>query len=1103
MSLRAPLIATALCLAVLPLAAQTVEGSINGTVADQTGSVIVDASVEIVNQVTGQNRTATTSANGTFTVPSLSPGFYTVSVSKTGFARQAKKGVEVLVAEGLTLDFSLSPGTMQQTIEVIAAPPALETTSGTLGTVIERQEIVDMPLNGGNFTQLMLLTPGTAPVEGTQQTTRIVQEGAGAISPSVAGQRGQQNNYTLDGALNNSVYTNTWAISPPPAAIEEFNVRSHVNDALATVSSGANVNVMTRSGTNSLHGALREFLANDKLNARNFFATSNLPYKQNQYGVTIGGPVRLPHYDGRKRNTWFFGYWEGFRSRQTNSYFASVPTVAERAGDFSAFLGKQEGTDSLNRPVMTGAIYDLATAIPNPSKAGSVLKDPFPGNAIPVSRFSAAAVAILQKYYPLPNLAVAPTVFPNLQFTNPVQVNDDKVGIKIDHRFGNNDTLFGRFNWADPDQLTPASLPAYNRSITNDMRSVALGYIHLLGPATVLSIHYSYLYTRVLDLYDPAGDSFINSTHLANLLPPHDGFALMPTLSVSQSFTGITQTAVPLGPDRNHAANADLTAVRGAHSLSAGFMYYHIHHFDDNTNAALAFARNATSLDGYTTTTGLGAASLLLGAPDTLSGWLGNTSADFNVNWIGGYLEDKWQITGRLTLSLGLRYDFVPPAVWANDKLSAVDVNSGALLIPVAFPPLVPHPTTRPTLFDPDYNGWQPRFGLAYRLAEKTVIRTGFALFQDHNNPMIQETQAIRIAWPWGYYANMVGLNEELPSGFTLDNLPAQASFYNPIQPAPSYAADPREKTPYSMEYNFGFQQQITSSLSAEMNYVGSLSRHQELPLSWNTAVYPAQGAVGPRTPFPQYPTNMQVVVNSGNASYNGLLAKLQKRMSNGLYFLASYTLSKSLDVDSEGGANNQVENEYDLRSSYGPSNFDIRQMFVLSGSYQVPVGKGKQFLASAGKLTNALVGGWVVSGIQSVTTGLPFSISAGADVANIGVSTGQRAQLVGDPFTGFTQSRLEWFNKTAFKTPTSYTYGNSGKDIMRGPRQTNLDFGAHKEFTFTESMKLQFRAEFFNALNHTRFGLPGANVQGPSTLGVITTAGSPRVVQIALKLSY
>jgi hypothetical protein len=310
-------------------------------------------------------------------------------------------------------------------------------------------------------------------------------------------------------------------------------------------------------------------------------------------------------------------------------------------------------------------------------------------------------------------------------------VNDDKFGVKLDHRFTNNDTVFGRFNYTDPEQATPQSLPTSSRTITNATYSLALGYTRLLGPATLLAVHYGYLYTKVQDMYTQAGQDFISSTHLDRYLPPQNGYYLAPSLSVSQDFTGLTQTAIPLGPSRNHNWNADVSTVKGTHSLSAGFMYYHVHHFDDNRNASISFTRNATSLDGFTNSTGLGAASFLLGAPDSLSGWLGVTSADFTVNWYGGYLQDKWQITKRLSLIYGIRYDFVAPPHWKDNKLSAVDPDTGALLIPIAFPPLFSKPTVRQTFWDPKYNEWQPRFGLAYRATEKTVIRTGFAKFDE------------------------------------------------------------------------------------------------------------------------------------------------------------------------------------------------------------------------------------------------------------------------------------------------------------------------------------------------------------------------------------
>lgn len=316
------------------LSAQTTNGAMNGTITDPSGSAVGAVQVQVTNKNTGAQRTVFSSDNGVYTVPQLPPGIYDVSVHKNGFATETRSAIQLLVNQSATLDFKLSLAAVSQTIEVNAAPPQLNTTNATLGDVVQHQQIVDLPLNGRNFTQLTLLTPGAAPQESGQQNSFTVKLGAGAISPSVNGQRGQQNNFTMDGVLNNAIYTDTWAISPPPDALQEFNVQSHITDAQFSISSGANINIVTRSGTNQFHGSAWEFFRNDVLDARSFIDQTKPPYRQNQYGVTFGGPVRLPFFNG-KDNTWFEGYWEGFRSAQSLSYFASVPTAAMRQGDFS------------------------------------------------------------------------------------------------------------------------------------------------------------------------------------------------------------------------------------------------------------------------------------------------------------------------------------------------------------------------------------------------------------------------------------------------------------------------------------------------------------------------------------------------------------------------------------------------------------------------------------------------------------------------------------------------------------------------------------------------------------------------------------------------
>ena len=358
--------------------AQTTNGLMTGTITDTSGAVVAGAQVNVTNQGTSELRTTTTDSNGYYIVPQLPPGIYDISIKKQGFATENRANVQLQVNQNAALDFKLTVSSTAQTIQVTGAPPPLNTTSATIGTVVNRSTIVDMPLNGRDFTQLTLLTPGAAPIEAGQQSAFIISIGAGGISPSVNGQRPRNNNFTMDGVLNNETFINAWAISPPPDAMQEFNVQSHITDAQFSISSGANINVVTRSGTNNFHGALWEFLRNNALDAHQYPDTSNLPFRMNQYGVYFGGPVRLPHFNG-KNNTWFSVYWEGFRSSTSIRELSSTLTPAMTTGDFSALLGAQTGIDDLGRPIYQNEIYDPATSRPDPIHPNLTIRDPFPG----------------------------------------------------------------------------------------------------------------------------------------------------------------------------------------------------------------------------------------------------------------------------------------------------------------------------------------------------------------------------------------------------------------------------------------------------------------------------------------------------------------------------------------------------------------------------------------------------------------------------------------------------------------------------------------------------------------------------------------------------
>jgi hypothetical protein len=1082
-----------LCLASAIVCAQTTNGSIGGTITDASGSAVGGVQIQVENPDTGFQRSTNSLDNGTYTLPQLPPGVYNVTIQKSGFATATRKDFRLLVNQAATMDYSLSVAAVNETVEVTGAPPPLNTTNATLGDVIQHEQIVDLPLNGREFTQLALLAPGAAPQESGQQGAFTVKQGAGAVSPSVNGQRGQQNNFTMDGVLNNAIYTNTWVLSPPPDVVQEFNVQSHITDAQFGISSGANINLVSKSGTNDFHGTVWEFFRNDKLDARNFFDQSKPPYRQNQYGVTFGGPVI-------KNKTWFQAYWEGFRSAKTNSEFASVPTAAMRNGDFSGILGPQISTDSLGRPVYTNQIFDPSTSRPDPANPLNIIRDPFPGNRIPTALLNSTSMQVLQKYYPLPNLGVAEGVLPNYQFTAPTNTLSDQTGIRIDHKFGDNDTLFGRYNRTNQNLVRPEGLPTYQQTLQNYGQTLALGYTHLFGPNIILNVHYGYTNTNYGQFDAAAGQDFLDSTNFGTHAPAKNGIALGPQIGISNGYTGVSQFAIPLGPQYNHDGHADLSIVRGSHTIGAGAMVYHIHSFDDGWGAASSFTQNATSQGGLSDNSGNGAASFMLGLPDNLSGFLGNTSANERAWWYAGYIQDQWQVSKRLTLTYGLRYDFVEPPSYGSKIVSGLDVQTGNFLVSGAVAPLYPNANVRKTYFDPHYNGFEPRFGAAYRASSRTVIRTAFAIFDDHNNTLVQEAQDPRISWPQGVGISNIDLNRAAPTTY-FNNLPPSASYFNLLQPYVDFGANPRNKIPYVMQYNFGIEQQFANNFVLNADYVGSVGRHLFIQPLANTALYPGPGAIAARQPFPQYGGSFSFDDNVGTSSYNALQVKLQKALSSGLQFTASYTWSKSMDIQSEGQSGS-IETIYDRRRDWAPSDFDRRQIFVFNTVYQLPFGKGKAYLANANGFVRTVLGNWNVGGILTLNTGQPFAIGSGGDVANVGGGS-QRAQVIGDPHAGFAQGINEWFNTAAFAVPAAYTFGNEGRNNMSGPFLSNIDFMAYKDFLLTERFRLQFRSEFFNILNHANFGLPDTTVTDSSFGRITTTATDPREIQFALKLVF
>lgn len=1072
--------------------AQTTSGQITGRITDSTGAVIPEARIQLTNQATGVQRNAATDSSGKYTVPELQPGVYGGSVSKDGFATQQFANVHLEVNQSEELDFKMSVTASTQTVQVNADVTQINTTSATKAEVVGHTAIVELPLNGRQFNQLTLLTPGAVPlIQGGQQGAFTVKLGAGSVSPSVDGARPQQNNYTMDGVLNNALFTNTFAISPPPDAIQEFNVQSHITDAQFAISSGANINLVTRSGTNAFHGTVYEFLRNNVLDAHTYPATTDNPYKQNQYGLEVGGPII-------KNHTFFSGYWEGFRSEQTQSYLSATLTDAMRGGDFSAVLGTTPiGTDDLGRPEYANEIYDPYSTTTDPKDSSKIIRNPYPGNTIPKEQLNSAALAILNKYYPAPNLNVAPGVLPNYAFNGNTSTKADQVGIRIDHEFNQNNTVFFRFNRSNNNLTSPEGFPGYQGEKSNYSRAYAGGYTHVFSPNTILNIRYGYTQTSFSIFDDPAGTDFLSALNFSATAPVKNDLPLGPGVGVANGYTGVSQFAAPVGPQKNSDYHADLSKIVGNHTIGVGGMYYRIHSFDDGWQYTMSFTQNGTSVDG-SQSTGYGPASLLVGTPDSYTPWVGDTSEDQKINWYGFYAQDQWRILKNLVLSYGLRYDYISPPKFAKIN-SGLDVLTGIFHVTGPVPPLFPKAVGLSSYYYAQTNGWQPRFGFVYQPGNRTAIQGAFVIIDDHNNTLIEEQSDIRLSWPSGIFTTISNQDLGYPSVF-INTLPPASTFLNPNKPLASFGGSPHPSIPYSMEWNLGVEQQLTRTLVLGAHYVASGSRHQFLQPLANTATVPAPGPISNRQPFPQYGGPIPWDYNEGTANYNGLQVKLKQELAGGLYYLFSYSYGKSMDLASDPQADT-ITNFYNLAQDYGPSDYNRKHMVSFAASYAIPVGSGKTFLTNANSVTNTVLGGWNIGGIFTADSGLPFSAMAGGDVANTGGGP-QRAERIGNATGKAPKTRQQWLNSNEFSVPAPYTFGNERRNDLVGPGYLNVDFNARKDFKI-ERLTTQFKAEFFNLFNRTQLGLPNNNVQSSSFGSITSSSASAREIQFGLKVLF
>jgi len=1068
-------IAILMALSQVALHAQTT-GTIVGQVSDASNAAVSGANVEAQNVETRLTRAAVTSADGAYLIPSLPPGMYNVTVHVSGFKSFTQTGIKVEVSQNPRVDARLEIGATTDTVNVAANVLSVDTETSQVGATIDSQRLVNLPLNGRNVLQLATLLPGVGPAN---FPTTVTNSRSGP-TVSVSGGRPRDNNFMLDGTTITTGLYETPQNLPSPDALEEFRVLTNTYSAEYGRGVGSIFMAVSKSGTNSFHGNLFEFLRNDALNARNFFAAAKPVLRQNQFGGSFGGPVELPHYNGRNR-TFFFVSYEGIRIRQQNILQLSPPTPAELSGNFS----------------------QSAQPIVDP-----LTNQQFPGNQIPASRFDPLAVNIAKLYFP----AAGPQSGLLTQLVS-IPINGNQITVKGDHRFSDKNNLSVRFyRELDVNQKTGGgSIYALASAYGNVVQTISVLDTHTFTPSVLNEFRASY--TRV---FTNGPSSPLNQTpkQLGGLFNQDGSGALAPTVTISGRLNMNPNQPWKEG-DNVYQLDDKLSWVRGRHAMKFGFLA-----MQDRQLTRTQFQSSGNfTFDG--TFTGNALADYLIGRPVSVI-----LQSQYNTGLRGGsyaaFAQDDFKVNRRLTLNLGLRYELNLP--WVNENDFAAVLRGGAQSTKIPNAPagllVVGDPGVSRGVYPIEKKNFEPRVGFAWDLFGdgKTAIRGGYGMLSRG-----QAGIAIQHAYEMPPFQRVVQLTPpssfSYPYGTGPDPFPYIVNTKNPtfVYPIQAFTVDPSFRDANIQQFNLNVQRQIGADLIMQVGYVGRLARHLPIASEANPAAYgPGATAlnVQQRRPFfPQYYGSIGDLHSDGNSNYNSLQANIQKRFSHGYTLQLAYTWSKSIDNGSlDNGEGSTVSNPYNYhQGERGLSDFDRRNIIVVNGIWELPFFKNDQGVLSR------VLGGWRLSGDAAHNSGAPFSIVVGRDVALYGpgrASGGQRANLFGNPFldTGRSRSDLvqQYFTTSAFAVPATGTFGNEGRNILTGPGSVTTDLAVLKKFRPWKQERLgalEFRAEAFNLLNFVNLGQPQATMTSPVFGKITNTAtgslGNPRLIQMGLRYDF
>jgi hypothetical protein len=1040
------------------------ESSISGVVGhitDSTGAVIAGATVSVTNTATGAVRTTTTNNSGEYSIPNLPPATYNLVVVKQGFKRATVDSFELLVGKTADESISMSVGEASESIEVSTEATQLQTTEATVGQVIDQRQIANLPLNGRNVLQLATLSAGVSPAQ-FANTGTPGQFGTRQLYITVDGGRASSTNYVLDGVYIRSLRFNVLSIQPSVDTIQEFNL---LRNSFGTEygQGQAVVSMVTKSGSNQIHGDAFIYTRSQIFDARNFFSTiSSYPHKpvfhRQQFGGTIGAPIV------KNKAFIFFGY-EGLRSSQ------AIPFV----GNFPCPL----------------ASCPLA---PNAPLLGA-----------PTTPFAQA----LQPSFPVPNCT---TCGGNDYTTTQIQPdNYDQYVVRADQTLSQKHSIFERYVHYSAAQQVPSVQTAV--SYPQQGQNVSLGDTYLITSHLVneVRIGYNRAYGFTLEVNPVPGKNWVALAGLQNISggvnPAEYG---RPVINIT-GFTGLGEGGNSQGDTENIYSAADtVSEVVGHHTLRAGFQfqYRQITQLED-TPARGSFTFGANGANSASAIS-----SWQSGICFTCQAGSGNSLGHYTDQTYGVFFNDVWQMGHRVTLNYGLRYEYVSPFIEKDGLAGMLDPTTGKIgfnKVPANIPAvLLPNVILTPNYFPagmvyPYKKGFGPRVGLAYQASPTTVVRAGYGLYFDNTN--VNELQFQRNIPPFYF-------NASVSSQPIQQMMPPLAAL--PAIPSP-FTLSPKNTVPYTHEWTASVQQDLGHQMLFELTYTGSASHKLWKRYDQNEDAFSAPGAAPGARPYLNFLHGMLTSANIANSSFNGLSAKLEQRYHNGLFYLVNYTWSKNLDENSGEADANDTSYATNIKFDRSYSNFDTPHRVVGSAGYELPFGKGKNHLQTG--IGNILAGGWQVQPIVQLRTGYPFSVSAGSCAC--GTYVPQRVNLAPGRSTGklTKPSPFHWFDSTAYAVPKTisggstavYQNGTSGyqgtvtRNTLRGPGTAEVDFSAIKNFPIWERVTAQFRAEAFNIINHPNFGNPAANITAvPTVVGAVTgTSMDNRDLQFALKILW